>query len=202
MVKAKIFIEGGSPGSISDAIFKQSWQKFFQAADLTGRMPAVVRGTSRRETFEKFTDALSRQAPRKKPHEILLLLVDSEGPVSPNHSAWQHLKARPEDNWDKPPEASDNGAFLMVQFMETWFLADRNALQSAFKQNFNGNALRAWADLENVPKNTVLDALKRASNDHYEKGDVSFRLLATMDPNLVAAACPHAKDLLDYLRSL
>lgn len=201
-MKAKIFIEGGSPGQLSDAIFKQSWQKFFQAAGLIGRMPGVVRGTSRKETFDKFTDALSRQNSRKKPHEMLLLLVDSEGPVTAGHSGWQHLKARPEDNWDKPPDAEDDSAFLMVQFMETWFLADHNALHSAFGQDFNENVLRAWPDLEMVSKNTVLDALKRATNDRYEKGDVSFRLLATVDPNLVAAACPHAKALLEYLRGL
>ncbi len=202
MVKAKIFIEGGSPGAVSDAIFKQSWQKFFQAAGLTKPMPGVVRGTSRNETFDKFKDALLRQKPRKKQHEILLLLVDSEGPVADGHSAWQHLKARPEDNWDKPPVVGDGSAFLMVQFMETWFLADRNALRTVFGQDFNPNPIGAWPDLEKVAKDTAWDALQRATNGRYQKGDASFKLLAKIDPHLVAKKCCHAKELLDYLRGL
>jgi hypothetical protein len=202
VVKARIFIEGGSPGETSDAIFKQSWQKFFHAAGLTGRMPAVVRGTNRNETFDKFKDALSHQTRIKQRHERLLLLVDSEGPVIAEHTAWQHLKDRPEDDWDEPPFAGDDSAFLMVQFMETWFLSDRDALQTVFGQNFNSTPVRAWSNLEAVPKDTVLDTLKRATNGRYEKGTVSFRMLAKIDPDLVAAACPHAKELLDFLRSL
>lgn len=200
MVKAKIFIEGGSPGETSDAIFKQSWQKFFEAAGLTGRMPGVVRGTSRDETFDKFKDALSRQNPRKKNSEILLLLVDSEGPVMHGHSAWQHLNER--DNWQRPPDVQDNSAFLMVQFMETWFLADRDALRTVFKQDFNESPIREWPDLEAVPKDTALTALRLATNGRYRKGEVSFRLLAETNPERVAAGCPHARELLDYLHGL
>ncbi len=200
MVKAKIFIEGGSPGETSDAIFKQSWQKFFAAAGLTRRMPGVVRGTNRDETFDKFKDALSRQNPRKKGFEMLLLLVDSEGPVKEGLSVWQHLADR--DNWQRPPDAQDNSAFLMVQFMETWFLADRDALRTVFKQDFNENPLSEWPDLESVPKDTVIAALRRATNGRYGKGDVSFKLLAETNPERVAAACSHANQLLTYLRTL
>ena len=200
MVKARIFIEGGSPGETSDAIFKRSWQKFFTAAGLTGHMPGVVRGTSRDETFDKFKDALSRQNPRKKGLEMLLLLVDSEGLVRDGHSAWQHLNER--DNWQRPPDVQDDSAFLMVQFMETWFLADRDALRTVFKQDFNENPFREWPDLEAVPKDTALAALRRATNGRYRKGEVSFRILSETNPERVAAACPHAKDLLDYLRGL
>ena len=200
MVKAKIFIEGGSPGETSDAIFKQSWQKFFAAAGLTRHMPGVVRGTSRNETFDKFKDALSRQNPRKKGFEMLLLLVDSEGPVGEGLSAWQHLNDR--DHWQRPPDAQDNSAFLMVQFMETWFLADQDALRTVFKQDFNENPLREWPDLEAVSKDTALSVLRRATNGRYRKGEVSFRLLAETNPERVAAACCHARELLDYLHGL
>lgn len=203
MVKARIFIEGGSPGEIPDAIFKQSWQKFFVAAGLTGRMPGVVRGTSRDETFDKFKDALSRQNPRRKDFEMLLLLVDSEGPVRDCHSTWQHLNER--DNWNQPTEADDDSAYLMVQFMETWFLADRDALRSFFGPQLNENHFREWPNLEAVAKGTVLDALKRATlncQKPYSKGKVSFELLGRIDPLKVAAACPHAKHLLDSLRTL
>ena len=58
------------------------------------------------------------------PNDLPLLLVDSEGPVAAGQTSWQHLKAR--DNWDKPRPVSDDQAFLMVEVMETWFIADRH----------------------------------------------------------------------------
>ena len=196
VVKVRIFIEGGSPGEISNLIFKDSWKSFFEAAGLSRKMPGVVRGTSRTETFDKFKSALLR----RKANEVLLLLVDSEGPVTAGHSVWQHLNER--DNWQRPPDVRDDCAFLMVQFMETWFLADRDALRTVFKQDFNENPLREWPDLEAVSKDTVLSALRRATNDRYRKGEVSFKLLAETNPEQVAAACPHARELLDFLRGL
>ena len=92
MVKVRIFIEGGSSGKISDKVFKEAWTAFFAAAGLSGRMPRIVRGEGRSTTFRKFRTA------RRRTNELLLLLVDSEGPVAAGHSAWQHL--RNSDNWD------------------------------------------------------------------------------------------------------
>ncbi len=162
-------------------------------------MPKVVRGVSRKQTFDQFAaDIVER-----RPDVTLLLLVDSEAPVSPDHSVWQHLQAR--DGWDRPIGAGDDGAFLMVQVMETWFLADRDTLRNYFGAQFAENALRQWPELEAVPKQTVLDALQRATarcQRRYAKGKVSFDLLAQVDPTRVEAACPHAKALLDRLKSL
>ena len=162
-------------------------------------MPKVVRGGSRKQTFDQFAaDIVER-----RPDVIPLLLVDSEAPVRPDHSVWQHLQAR--DRWDRPVGAGDDDAFLMVQVMETWFLADRDTLRSYFGAQFAENALRQWLELEAVSKQTVLDALQRATarcQKRYAKGKVSFELLARVDPTRVEAACPHAKALLDRLKSL
>ena len=124
MVMVRIFIEGGSSGKTPDKIFKEAWTAFFAAAGLTGRMPKIVRGEGRSATFRKFRTA------RRRTNELFLLLVDSEGPVTPGHSAWQHLRNR--DNWDQPTGAAADSAYLMVQVMETWFLADRDALREFF----------------------------------------------------------------------
>ncbi|MYC32749.1 MAG: DUF4276 family protein [Chloroflexi bacterium] len=198
MVTVRIFIEGGGSGKISDKVFKEAWTKFFTAAGLTGRMPKIVRGEGRSTTFRKFRTA------HRRPSELLLLLVDSEGPVADGHSAWQHLRARLEDNWEQPLEAGDNSAYLMVQVMETWFLADRDALRRFFGPSLNENSFGHWPNLEEVHKDTVLDALERATSNcqkPYRKGKVSFELLGRVDPQLVAAACPHANQLLTYLRT-
>ena len=199
MVTVRIFIEGGGSGKVSDRVFKEAWTAFFAAAGLTGRMPRIVRGEGRSTTFRKFSTA------RRRANELLLLLVDSEGPVAADHNAWQHLRARPQDNWEQPLEAGSNSAYLMVQIMETWLLADRDTLRRFFGPSLNENHLGQWPNLEEVHKDTVLKALERATSNcqkPYSKGKVSFELLGQIDPEQVAAACPHARELLDYLHGL
>ena len=194
-----LYVEGGGDNRRQSAQFREGWTKFFAAAGLGGRMPRVVRGGSRKQTFDRF----AKDVAGRRPDVIPLLLVDSEDSVSPDHSVWQHLQAR--DGWIKPPGARENDAFLMVQVMETWFLADRDALRRYFGVQFAENALRQWPELEAVPKQTVLDALQRATAQcqrRYAKGKVSFGLLERIDPTRVEAACPHSKALLDRLKSL
>ena len=179
------------------AQFREGWTKFFAVAGLGGRMPKVVRGGSRTQTFDRFaTDTMERST-----DIVPLLLVDSEHPVETGHSVWQHLRAG--DGWNKPVGAGEDDAFLMVQVMETWFLADRDALREFFGSRFAENALGQWAELEDVPKETVLGALRNATErcqKHYAKGRVSFELLAQVDPARVEASCPHGKALLKRLR--
>lgn len=199
MVRVRIFIEGGGSGEIPDKDFRQAWAKFFGAAGLTGRIPKTVRGESRNETFDKFKNELRK----RRRDELVLLLVDSEGPVVHGQSVWEHL--RQQDGWDPPAEANADSAYLMVQVMETWFLADRDALRRFFGAGLRENAFRAWPQLEEVAKDMALDALAQATvncRQRYRKGRVSCDLLRTIDPIRVAAACPHAKALLDYLRGL
>ncbi len=197
MVRVRIFIEGG--GIASDEVFTEGWRKFFVAAGLLGKMPRVVRGEGREQTFDKFRTALQR----RRPNELPILLVDSEGPVVPGRSAWEHLHNQ--DNWNQLPGAADDSAYLMVQVMETWFLADRDALRRSFGPSLNENHFREWPDLEAVPKDTVLNAMEMSTANcqrPYSKGKVSFELLGQIDPDIVATACPHAGQLLDYLRRL
>lgn len=199
MVSARIYIEGGGEGQLLDTLFRQGWTAFFKAAGLEGRMPRIVRGQGRQRTYELFVTAVEN--PREG--ELPLLLVDSEGPVAQAHTEWEHLKAR--DDWDKPGGASDEQAFLMVQLMETWFLADRDLLRRYFGSALREDHLKAWRSLAEVPKATVLQALDRATAAcpmRYAKGKVSFELLAKLNPLKVEQACPDAQRLLDRLRNL
>lgn len=199
MVTAKIYIEGGGEGQLLDTLFRQGWRIFFQAAGLEGRMPRVVRGQGRKRTFDLFVTAVKNP----RPGELPLLLVDSEAAVEEGCTQWQHLKGI--DNWERPESASNDHAFLMVQLMESWFLADRDLLRGYFGPKLREGALREWPSLEGLPKNDVLEALNRATADcpkRYAKGKVSFELLARLSPRLVEAACPNARRLLEYLRSI
>ena len=197
-MSAVVYIEGGGDRNEDlERLFRRSWTKFFEAAGLRGRLPKVVRGGSRSRTIDLFLKAIANPDPARVP----LLLVDSEEPVQEGSLVWQHLRAR--EKWIPSCGAGDDRAFLMVQVMETWLLADRAALKQHFGPRFREGSLQQWPRLEEVPKATVIDALRNASRScpsPYAKGKVSFQLLAKTRPGLVEAACPHAMRLLECLR--
>ncbi len=198
MVTATLYIEGGGEGKDLRARFREGWNKFFESAGV-GSRTKIVRGSGRDQTFDRFATAVETGHPGTVP----LLLVDSEKRVDRRHSVWQHLHAR--DGWHKPSGVGDDQAFLMVQIMETWFLADRVALRKYFGTRFRQNVLKQWSNLESLSKSTVDNVLRQATascSKRYSKGKVSFELLAQIDPALVEAACPHANALLNRLRNL
>ena len=90
--------------------------------------------------------------------------------------------------------------------METWFLADREMLRAYFGPEFAEKHLHVWPSLEDVPKQTVYDALERATANckrkAYAKGKVSFEMLEKIAPGKVENACPHAKAFLERMRKL
>jgi Domain of unknown function (DUF4276) len=199
MVSVRIFVEGGGDSHREHSEFRKEWTAFFKKAGLQGRMPRVVVGKGRGHTFDLFKTAMERPTPG----EIAVMLVDSESSIASDHSVWQHLKDR--DNWDVPVGANDGHAFLMVQVMETWFLADMPLLRSHFGDKLRTKHLPSWPELEKVGKEEVLNALRQATagcDKPYKKGIESFRLLGKLNPNLVESKCPHAKALLDRLRTI
>ncbi len=198
MVTATLYIEGGGEGRELGARFREGWNEFFESAGV-GSRTKIVRGGTRRQTFDRFATAVEVG----RPDTVPILLVDSEAPVAARNSVWQHLHTR--DGWAQPSDAGVDQAFLMVQIMETWFLADRVALREYFGAGFRQNAFKQWSNLEGLPKSTVDNVLRRATascSKRYSKGKVSFELLAQIDPTLVENECPHAKALLDRLRNL
>lgn len=195
-MKLVIHAEGGGHGEYNLTQFRQAWASFFVKAGLA-RRPRVIPGMGRDQTIANFLQALEDADPETRP----LLLVDSEGPVEPDQTAWEYLQTH---GGSRIPASARDQVFLMVQLMETWFLADRETLRRYFGQGFRENVFRAWPSLEAVPKITVLSALAQATagcNRPYAKGKVSFDLLGQVNPALVENACLHARQLLDYLRN-
>lgn len=136
---------------------------------------------------------------------LVVLLVDSEGPVKPGRPPWVHLKEH--DGWDQPTGASDDSIHLMVQCMESWLLADREALAAFYGQGFQASALPGNPNIETILKKDVYDALAAATRNTktkgaYSKGGHSFELLALIDPNKVRLASPHANRLAETLLRL
>lgn len=199
MVRVRIFIEGGGVGDRDDSLFRTEWSNFFASAGLSGRLPKVVRCGDRARAFRRFSDAVRKAGG----DEIIILLVDSEGPVKESQSIWEYL--RDNDGWRQPAGADDNQAYLMAQAMEAWLMADRDTLREYFGQGFNENRLPRQSNPEQIPQNTLESSLKDASSgcgQQYAKGAVSFEILGRVDASKVEERCSHAKALFDYLRSL
>ena len=159
----------------------------------------VVPCGSRRRAYETFSNARAHA----EKDEIVILLVDAEEPVTAPTSV-EHLRTRPGDGWDLTG-VSERDVHLMVQTMETWIIADSAVLAAYYGQGFQASALPKHKDLEAVAKNTVVDALERATRrtqkgSYYEhKIHHAADLLKRMSPTKVQKHCPHAKRLFSTL---
>jgi len=155
----------------------------------------VVASGGRRKAFDNFCDALSGH-----PNEVILLLIDSERPVQA--SVWAHLEAEPDD-WEKPHGATDEQAHLMVQCMEAWFLADKEALSSYYAQGFRMDSLPRRQNVEEIPKEELVPAPQHASGrttkGKYHKAHHGFAILALVDPARVRAVSAHAARFFEVL---
>ena len=188
-MNVKVYVEGGGDRRELRAKCRQGFSTFFRKAGLDGRMPTVVACGSRHQAYDKFCSAIAHQ-----PEDFNILLVDSEGPVQPE--PWAHLAER--DGWNRPFAARDESAHLMVQTMESWFLADRDCLVRYFGNGFNANALPPpQRAIEDVAKDDLERALRESPRQsrkrRYTKGRDSFALLGQLDAARVLAASPHAR---------
>lgn len=197
---ATVYVEGGGHSKASRSECRKGFRQFFENAGLTGRMPSIVACGSRQIAFGDFVHAVAKPG-----HDhFCVLLVDSEGPVAQEDDSWGHLKKQ--DNWDRPEDAAEDSAHLMVQCTESWFLADKGNLAAYFGQRFSPNALPGNPDIEDIPKTDVLQGLRNATRQcaakgAYDKGRHAFKLLSGTDPSEVQDASPYAKHLVDTLLS-
>ena len=154
----RLFIEGGGRGKEPRAFLRQGFHAFF------GELIAVARSQriswnltvcgSRENAYRLFTNALD-----KYPDAFVVLLVDAEGPVRAN--PWDHLRAK--DRWRKG-QTTDDQAHLMVQVMEAWLVADRDALSTFYGQGFLVNRLPALTgNVETIDRHELARALADAT---------------------------------------
>ena len=200
MVKIKLYVEGGGSSRALKRACRRGFRKFIEKSGLKGTMPEIVASGSRRNAYDDFATRHHHTAAKK---ERALLLVDAEVPVE-KPGPWQHLRGH--DGWNQPAGATDDQCHLMVQVMESWFLADRPALTEFFGQGFQQNALPSNPKIEQVAKSDVLkgisQATRRTTKGRYEKGSHSFEILATIDPAKVTNLSPHAKRFVETLSEL
>ena len=199
MVKITIYVEGGGNNSNTQSRCREGFAEYCKKAAPDRRLKVVACG-SRNQTFDRF----KTESNRGKPDEHCLLLVDSESPVKQGTKPAVHLLER--DGWDFA-HLPDEQVFLMVQAMEAWFLADRDALANYYGQGFRRNALPGDEQhIELIRKDDLVPALENASRDTKTKGQYNktrhgFALLARIDPARVQVGSPHAEALHRFLRA-
>ena len=148
---------------------------------------------------DKFMDGL-----KEHPNAVNILLIDSEGSYTPGLLR----EVRQHDHWDAGAGAQVTDAQInfMVQLMESWFLADRQALRAYYGQSFLENRLPGNQLVEQVPKDDVLNGLAittaSSSKGKYHKTRHAPDLLARIDPSKVRDAAPNCARLFDYLQNL
>jgi Domain of unknown function (DUF4276) len=201
-VTVKVYVEGG--GDHNKALTTQcraGFSEFFRKAGLEGRMPTVVACGGRDRAYKRFRTSHENGGPDQFP----ILLVDSEAPAV--DAPWEHVRRRAGDEWERPADTSDDQIHLMVQTMEAWFHADKDALQRYYGPGFRRAAMSAREDIDNIPKNELFSGLLRATTEcqkgAYSKGDHSFQILALIDPARVKtsslAHCGRLLSLLDRI---
>jgi len=197
-VSTKIYVEGGGDRQKRTIqACRAAFSRYFQKVVPEGAQPRIVACGSRQKAYEDFTKGLN-----DPDYDIVLLLVDSEGPVSPGDDSWTHLRKR--DHWAKPNDAGNDTAHMMVQCMESWFMADKACLIAFYGQHFNAHALSARMEIEHIPKNDVSTALANATRNTqkgpYHKTRHGFALLGDIDPGKVEAVSPFCERLHRHLR--
>lgn len=187
VVAIRVYVEGGGNSDRTTRECRYGFSEFLRKVMPPMTMPRIVACGGRQQAFDRFCTAIQQY-----PDTFCVLLVDSEGPVLPEEAPRTHLTRN--DKWALPDDAADENLHLMVQLMEAWFLADKPALQRFYGQDFNVGALPARTDIENIPKADVLRGLEQATRrsqtkEVYRKNH-GFRILADINPDLVAQASP------------
>lgn len=129
---------------------------------------------------------------------VVVLLVDAEDEVTSAPCA--HLHAR--DKWDLTG-IGDDVVYLMIRTMETWIVADPDALRSYYGRHFKFVLLPRAVDLESVTKTEIASALDRATRDTrkgtYQKIRHASDLLRRIDREKVRQRCASCARLFDTI---
>jgi hypothetical protein len=195
-VKVLVYVEGGGRQRKTLDDCRRGFGQLFEKVVRDGHLPRVIACGDRASTFHDFRTDLTQGK-----EGFLILLVDSEGRVDANLASWAYLRRR--DGWRRPRHAVDDQAHLMVQCMESWFLADHEALSRYYEEGFLINSLPGRANIEEIPKRDVEQALDHATQPtlkgRYHKTRHGFELLTRIDPMKLCQASGHARRLFEVL---
>jgi len=197
VTEIRIYIEGGGESrSTKDELrggYRAFLQEIYDLASTKRIRCRIVMCGGRNSAFDDFKTAI-----QSHPQSFNVLLVDAEAPVL--LTPWAHLQQR--DGWISS-SVPDNHCHLMVQLLEAWFLADKDALKSYYGQGFNSNPIPGNPNVEQIAKATVASAMGIATRNtqkgEYRKIRDASRLLERISPAVVRVKSPHCDRLFTEL---
>lgn len=197
LVSGRIYIEGGGDTAEGRARCREGFRRLLENCGFKGRMPVLRVCGSRNAAYDDFRTAHENGAA----NDYIALLVDSDDPVADINATWNHLRQR--DDWQRPAGADNEQVLLMTTSMETWIVADRDALATHYGQCLQASALPPLANLENRDRHDVQGRLERATrscSQPYAKRPHSFAVLGKLNPDTLRQYLPsfrRARRILD-----
>lgn len=190
----KLFIEGGGNIRKQQSVLRAGFDAFFRTLKDAARNSflsfQIVACGSRDEAWGAFENER-----RFSPEVRSFLLVDSEEVMQTD--AKTHLLSH-EKSWTVAAIESE-ALNVMATTMETWIVADVDAVKEFYNGGFLVSRMPKHTNLENVSKPDVRAHLEAATaptqKGAYQKIKHAAVLLTKIDPGVVRRKCPHA-DLL------
>jgi Domain of unknown function (DUF4276) len=199
-----IYAEGGGDTADQKSQIRQGLDTLLASVKSKARERKVrwrtVPAGGRDQAYSAFLNAL-----QINPEVINVLLVDSETQVmlgAATDAAIRTAHLAQLGGWNLSG-ANPQSIHLMVRCMETWIVADPDALAEFYGQRFARNALPTRANLEEEPKQDIYDKLKRATRDtqkgEYGKIKDAGPLLQKINPSKVEGRCPRFATFINWL---
>jgi hypothetical protein len=187
-VSATLYIEGGARGPDSKYLqirCREGFRTLLEKCGFDGPIPALKACGGRDFTFRDF----QKSHESKATGDYVAMLIDSEEPMADIEAAWKHLQnVKTVNKWKKPKGATDDQVLFMTTCMETWVVADRDALQAHYGSDLQVSALPPLVALEARGRHDVQDRLIRATRNctnAYQKGKRSFEVLGKLTPEVL-----------------
>lgn len=200
MVKEVIlYIEGDTKqkGKGNAITLRQGFREFFQPLAEEVKIPIDLKLLGSREIAIKiFLSELEYNL-----ESFSALLVDAEGEIDEKDTAKTFLQnISPKFDFKN---VKDEQCHLMVQMMESWFLADKEKLAEFYGKGFNINALPKNPNVEKIIKSDVEDGLNNAvrntAKKEYKKGEHAGEILRIIDSKKVRADARHCRKLFEAI---
>jgi hypothetical protein len=188
-VTITVVMEGNKAPGERGRRYRESATRLFENA--TGRTDIdVVLAGGRSEASQEFTRRLTGGS------ADLVLLVDSEELVDPQHSVWEHLAALPpESRIVRPEGAGEDDGQLMVVVTETWVLS---GLHFPTNTPIDPLFLDEHAETEGIDKQAVARDAKHVFGATKLKHRVLVKL-AEVDHRRLRVKCPFAHAFFERL---
>ena len=194
--KIKIYIEGG--GGILNSQLRKAFVSLMKRYGIRTDLFNVVASGSRTKIYKDFSKIFQNSL------SIVLLDSEKEIPYNKKKCKWDFLCKN--ENWNKPKNATEDNLFFMAACMESWIVADEDALQEFYGRCFRSNLPRA-KDLSTVTKDDIMNALEKSTKEcgkekQYNKNNKkdSFKILEKVDVAKITKRNIYAKDFFEFLK--